>query len=72
MYFFLTSATDHQHRSLGRGRGGSKQQQIQQSSTNWPFRSQSIDRSHVRSCHLLLTESNTSLNAAELDEVGKI
>jgi len=61
--------SDHQHRSLGRGANSREQQQKQNNSSNWPFRSQSIDRSHVRrSCHLPMSESNTSLNAVEFDE----
>ena len=76
--FNVSAQSDHQHRSLGRGGNRrEQQQQIKQggSASNWPLRSQSIDRSEIlrshvrRSCHLPMSESNTSLNAVEFDEV---
>ena len=51
---FMNVLTERPHRSMGR------------SSSNWPFRSQSIDRNLVRrSVQVLMSESNTSLNTVD-------
>ena len=51
---FENPFSERPHRSMGR------------SGTNWPFRSQSIDRNQFRrSVQVLMSESNTSLNNAD-------
>ena len=52
--FLKIHFSERPHRSIGR------------SGTNWPFRSQSIDRNQFRrSVQVLMSESNTSLNNAD-------
>ena len=54
MLCFENPFSERPHRSMGR------------SGTNWPFRSQSIDRNQFRrSVQVLMSESNTSLNNAD-------